>query len=111
MGSHSENRKRSRIEFDLNEQPIEEIAFEQEHVDLLIDGPAMKRLIKEISQDFDPDLNFTDDAYEALQVAAEDYIIKLFENSNRVAIDQGLTHIAPNHMQSVRRTDSGDPTK
>jgi histone H3/H4 len=104
----TEKRKRARIEYDIEDQPLKEIHFEQRQTDLIIDPKSMKMLIKEIGQDFKDDLRFDDDAFEAIQTAAEAYLIEVFGDANRVAIDAELTHIAPKHMQVAKRIKEGD---
>ena len=43
-------------------------------------------LIREVAQDFKTDLRFTADATYTLQCASEDYLVRLFEDSNLCAI-------------------------
>ncbi len=107
-GTYTDKRKRARIEFDIEDQPLEEIRFEQRQTDLLIDPQAMKLLIKEIAQDFREDLHYEPEAFEALHTAAEAYLIEMFGNANLAAINAELTHIAPKHMQVAKRLKEGE---
>jgi len=108
-GRLSEKRKRYRVQFDMQDDPIPEMRFEQEQTDLLLDKHAMKMLIGEIAQDYSgEDIDFTPDAIEAIQVAAEDYLIKMFQDANLVAVTGDLTHIQPKHIQVVRHIMKDD---
>lgn len=98
LDTHSDLRKRKRIEYDMMESPLEEIRFEQQQTDLLLDQSVMKRFMKEIAQDVALDLHFEEEAFEAIQTAAEDFIIKRFEQTNKNAIHGLRTHINPSDM-------------
>lgn len=108
IGSRKELRKRARIGFDMKDDPIPEIRFEQEQTDLLLDELAMDRLTMEIAQDYGWDVKFTSEAMEAIQTAAESYLIEIFKNANLTAVNAELTHIAPKHIQCARRIMKDD---
>lgn len=61
------------------------------------------RLVREIGQDYKNDLDFTPDAFAALQAAAEDYLVGLFDHANLAAIHAQRTEIHPRDMQFARR--------
>jgi histone H3/H4 len=103
IGSQKEERKRARTEFDMKDDPIAEIRFEQGQTDLLLDELAMDRLTMEIAQDFCGDFKFTPEAMEAIQTAAESYLIEIFQDANLTAVNAELTHIAPKHIQVAKR--------
>jgi histone H3 len=65
---------------------LREIRKMQKSTELLIRKLPFQRLVREIAQDFKNDLRFQGKAIEALQVAAEDYLVELLEDGNLVAI-------------------------
>ena len=62
-----------------------------------------QRLVREIAQDFKQDLKFQGSAILALQEASEDYLTKLFEDVNLVAIHCKRSTIMPRDLQLARR--------
>jgi histone H3 len=82
---------------------LNEIREEMSNTDPIIKPAAFKRLVQEIGQDFSTDIRFSPEAIEALQEAAEDHVIRLFEKSNLVAIHSGRTYVAPKDFQLVRK--------
>jgi len=82
------------------EQIIEEIEDPAEAKEVISDIKRIKKysdqnkfifyksefslFVREIAQDFKNDLKFEPQAIEAIQVAAEDYLIKLFEGCNKI---------------------------
>ena len=61
------------------------------------------RLVKEIAQDFKTDLRFQAKAVDALQEAAEAYLVGLMEDTNLVAIHAKRVTIMPKDIQLARR--------
>ena len=53
--------------------------FQLHSTDLIIDSVNFANLVAEIGQDFRSDLTWQVDALLALQTAAEDYLVRLFE--------------------------------
>ncbi len=95
----ADTRKRMRKEFDNEDNPIEEIEFEQEQTDFLIYPTYFKRLCQEILQDYMEDAKFDDDAIEILQHVGEDMLLQMFQETNRDAIHAGRTHINDKDMR------------
>lgn len=58
---------------------LREIRKYQKSTDLLIRKLPFQRLVREIAQDFRKDLRFQSTAILAIQEAAEDYLVHLFE--------------------------------
>jgi histone H3/H4 len=58
---------------------LREIRKYQRNTDLLIRKRPFQRLVREIAQDYRPDLRFQSAALQALQEAAEAYLVQLFE--------------------------------
>ena len=65
---------------------LKEIRHFQKHTALLIRRLPFQRLVREIAQDFKTDLRFQQAAIKALQEAAEEYLVGLFEDTNLCAI-------------------------
>lgn len=59
--------------------------------------------VREIAQDFKPDLRFQSAAIGALQEAAEAYLVGLFEDTNLCAIHAKRVTIMPKDIQLARR--------
>lgn len=98
-------KKKSRIDFDIKENPLQEIRFEQKQTDLLLDKKHFADLVNEILQDFGMNVNIEidDEAIKMLQNASEDYLIGIFEDSNLATIHASKTYISPRDIQIARR--------
>jgi histone H3 len=64
---------------------LREIRRYQKSTELLIRKLPFQRLVREISQEFKPDLRFQSAALLALQEASESYLVGLFEGKYLVA--------------------------
>jgi len=64
---------------------LREIKKIQKTTKLLIQKSPFKRLVKEITMDYTPGIIYQKTALEALQEAAEVYIIDIFQNANKQA--------------------------
>ncbi|KAH3765019.1 histone H3 [Pelomyxa schiedti] len=82
---------------------LREIRMMQKSTELLIRKMAFQRLVREIAQDFKCDLRFQSAAVNALQEAAETYVVGLFEDSNLCAIHARRTTVLPKDLQLARR--------
>ena len=82
---------------------LREIRKYQKGVELLIRRLPFQRLVREIAQDYKPDLNFQASALGALQEAAEAYLVGLFEDTNLCAIHAKRVTVMPKDMQLARR--------
>jgi histone H3 len=82
---------------------LREIRRWQKSTDLLIRKLPFQRLVREIAQDFKNDLRFQRNAMEALQEAAEAYLVSLFEDANLCAIHAKRVTIKPTDIQLARR--------
>ena len=82
---------------------LKEIKKYQESTELLIRKLPYQRLVREIAQDFHPNLLFQSGAILALQEASEAYLVKLFEDTNLCAIHAGRVTIMPKDIQLARR--------
>jgi histone H3 len=85
---------------------LREIRRYQKSSELLIRKLPFQRLVREIAQDFKTDLRFQHAAVQALQEAAEIYLVGLFEDTNLCAIHAKRVTIMPKDMQLARRIRS-----
>ena len=82
---------------------LREIRWSQKSTDLLIRRLPFQRLVREIVQEFKSDLRFQTSAVQAIQEAAEAYLVGLFEDTNLCAIHAKRVTIMPKDMQLARR--------
>lgn len=82
---------------------LREIRKFQKSTELLIRKQPFMRLVREIAQDFKTDLRFQASALNALQEAAEMYMVLLFEDTNLCAIHTKRVTIMPKDVQLARR--------
>lgn len=82
---------------------LREIRRYQKSTDLLIRKLPFQRVVKEVARDFKSDLRFQSHALLALQEAAEDYLVGLFEDTNLCAIHANRVTIMPKDLQLARR--------
>lgn len=61
-----------------------------------------ERLVREIAQDFEQDVRFSSPVFGLLQLAAEDYLIDIFECANLCAIHANRETLFPKDIQLVR---------
>ena len=85
---------------------LREIHQYQKSTELLCRKLPVSHLIREIAQDFKTDLHFQASAIGALHEAFEDYLVKLFEDTNLCAIHARRVTIMPKDMQLARRIRS-----
>jgi histone H3 len=82
---------------------LREIRRYQKSTQLLIRRLPFQRLVREVAQEFKPDLRFQSTALMAVQEAAEAYLVSLFEDTNLCAIHAKRVTIMPKDMQLARR--------
>ena len=82
---------------------LKEIRKYQKSTELLIRKMPFQRLVREIAADFGDQKRFTSTAIEALQEAAEAYLVDLFEDTNLAAIHAGRVTIMSKDMRLARR--------
>ena len=76
-----------------------EIRFYQKSTALLLRRLPFLRLIREVAQDFKTVLHFTAKLAYTLQSTAEDYLVRLFGDSNLCAIHANHVTIMPKDIQ------------
>ena len=84
-------------------QALREIHRFQKSVDLLIPLLPFQRLVREVAQDFRTNLHFQSSAILALQEAAEQFLVMLFESVNLCAIHRKRQTITPVDFSLVHR--------
>ncbi len=82
---------------------LREIRRYQKSNELLIRKVPFQRLVREVAQDYKTDLRFQASAVEAIQEAAEAYLVHLFEDANLCAIHAKRVTIMPKDIQLARR--------
>lgn len=88
---------------------LREIRRFQKSTELLIRRAPFHRLVREIAQKFHSDVyRFQVNALEALQEAAEAYVVGLFEDTNLCAIHAKRVTIMPRDVQLARRIRGRD---
>ena len=85
------------------EKALKEIRKFQRSTDLLIHKLPFTRLVKEITFTFHHSLQWQGIALEAIQHAAEDYIIGLMGDANLSALHAKRVTIMPKDLQLARR--------
>jgi len=70
--------------------------------DPLIPLAPFRRLVSEIMQDFKMDLRLADEGVEALREAVEEYMVKVFQDTQRAAIHRKRVTISIEDMKFVR---------
>ena len=82
---------------------LQEIRHYQKKTNQLIKRAPFARLVREIAQGCMQDLRFQNSAIDALQEAAEAYLVGLFEDTNLCAIHAKWITIMPKDIQLARR--------
>ncbi len=82
---------------------LQEIRRYQKGSELLLRKAPFQRLVREIVAGFKADLRMQSSALEALQEAAEAYLVSLFEDTNLCAIHAKRVTITPKDLHLARR--------
>jgi len=85
---------------------MREIRKYQRSTELLIRKAEFQRMVREITYRYKADLRFQEAALLALQVAAEAFLVSLFEDTNLCAIHGKRITIMPKDMQLAMRMRS-----
>lgn len=75
----------------------------QKSTDDLIPRAPFKRLVQEIGQDFKTDLRYAKETIGMLRAYIEDYLVKLLEESNLIALGSKRVTIMRKDLQLARR--------
>lgn len=82
---------------------LREIRRYQKSTEFLIKRLPFQRLVREITNDTKDGVRFQSAALEALQCAAEAFLVGLFEDTNLCALHAKRVTIMPKDMQLARR--------
>ena len=82
---------------------LREIRRYQKSTELVLRKGPFQRLVREVAQDFNPNLKFQSHALMALQEASEAYLVSLMEDTNLCAIHANRVTIMPKDIQLARR--------
>lgn len=82
---------------------LREIRRYQQSTDLLIRRAPFRRLVQELMESCKSRLRLQTSALMALQTAAEDYTVALFEDANLCAIHARRVTVFPRDIQLARR--------
>ena len=82
---------------------LREIRRYQKSTELLFRKLPFQRFVREVAQDYKTDLRFQGSAVLALQTAAEDYLVGLFEETNLAAIHAKRVTIMAKDMRLAYR--------
>jgi histone H3/H4 len=85
---------------------VEEIRAEQNNTEPIIHKDRFGALSCEILQDYmdGADVKFTSAALDALQAAAEDYLVQMFDSANRAAIHAGREKLTCADLHLARKS-------
>ncbi len=84
-------------------QAIQEIQRYQNSTELLIRRLPFERLVRQILRDIDPTMRIQASALNAIQHAAEDYIVRLFQDTNTECLFARRITIFPEDMAIARK--------
>jgi len=84
------------------DRALKEIRMYQKSTKLLIGVLPFRRLVREITWDFKPGLRYQSPALQALQEAAEAYLVSIFQDTNLLAMHAKRVTIFPKDIQLAR---------
>lgn len=82
---------------------LREIRRYQKSTELLIKKIPFRRVVREITGVFDSNIRFQISAVDALQHAAESYLVELFMDANLCAIHSKRVTVIPKDLKLARR--------
>lgn len=82
---------------------LQQIRRYQTSTDTLLRKRSFQRLVREIVQDLNKDLRMQSTALQALQEAAEAYLVSLFEDAYLISIHCKRVTLMPGDMRLARR--------
>lgn len=78
---------------------LREIRREQKRTHNIIPVAPFNRLVQELSENYKSGLRFKSQAYAAFHTAAEDYLIKVFTDANKIAIHSRRETVQPKDIK------------
>ena len=103
QGYYQNSKEQKKFKWKPGTRALRKIRFYEKSTMLLLRHIPFMRLIQEISQDFKMDLRYTAEAVYTIQSAAEDYLARLFDDTNLCAIHTKCVTVIPKDMQLARR--------
>lgn len=86
-----------------NDKWLREVKHYQSTTNNLIPMEPFSRLVREIGQDYKSDLRWTNNSIKALQTAAEDYLVRMFKESQAFAVYRKVETVCPRDMEYARK--------
>lgn len=87
---------------------LRSIRREQKSTRLYFARAAYARVVKEIVQEFNPELRMQRQAVDALQEALEAYLVSIFEDANLAAIHAKRVTVMPKDLELSYRIRTGE---
>lgn len=81
---------------------LREIKKYQRSVDNLIRRAPFRRLVREIAQDFKPDLKFTKNSFDCLQEATEQFMVERFRQAQKACVHGNRQMLSIKDLQFAR---------
>ena len=78
---------------------LREIRREQKRTQHIIPVAPFNRLVQELSTNYKLGLRFKSQAYAAFHTAAEDHLIKVFTDANKIAIHSHIETVQPKDIR------------
>ena len=103
QGYYQASNKQKEFKWKPGMRSLWEIRFYQKSTTMLLRRMPFLCLIRELAQDFKTDLQFTVEAAYAIQSTSEDYLVRLFEDTNLCTIHTKRMTIMPKDIQLARR--------
>ena len=90
------------------EKARREIRHFQKNTELLINKAPFRRAVRDIGYTFKTDLRFAESAMDAIQTAAEAFLVQLFEDTKLCAKHRNAITISVKDMKLARRISHAD---
>ena len=107
MQKEAHKKKKKYRRYKPGQLALKEIKYYQRKPGFIIPISAIRRLCLEIGYEFKPNISFQMHAYRLLQEAAEWYMVRVFKDTNLLAIHARRVTICPRDMILARKV-SGD---
>ena len=82
---------------------LRQIRKYQKSTDLLLRKLPFQRLIREVAADYKVDLRFQASAIEAIQEATENFLVRLYEDGNLLALHASRVTVQPEDLRLAKR--------
>ena len=99
--AHSQSKKPRRFRPGI--KALRDIRKYQRSTEALIQRRPFQRIVKELAQNIAPDFRFQSVAIRALQEAAEDFLVSLFQDSQHCAVHASRMTVMPSDLRLAAR--------